>query len=197
MLKNVQSLATYGKVPKRETYFTVGFLNLNPQTWKSVHVFSFTLADFHCVDVSGPLKSVRIPRNVICYPKAMTNSFQILISKVCVQTVFFTQSIFYKSSKLCKILIFAVSPFSRNLNVSFIKTWMLSAAGLHAPHSVGRLVYRQPYVYQRQPYVSLTSTNVGSGAAATLRPASPTLFLNPQPGSTITSRRFLWRSTLW
>ena len=31
--------------------------------------------DFHCFGVSGPLPSVRRPRDVICFQKAMTNIF--------------------------------------------------------------------------------------------------------------------------
>ena len=36
---------------------------------------SLILSDFHCVGVSGLLRSVRRPRDVIYFPKAMTNSF--------------------------------------------------------------------------------------------------------------------------
>ena len=41
-----------------------------------------TLSDFHCVCVSGPLQNVRGPRDVIYFPKAITNSFRTSISKV-------------------------------------------------------------------------------------------------------------------
>ena len=45
--------------------------------------FRFTfLSELHSVGVSGPLQSVHRPRDMIYFLLAMTNSFQILISKV-------------------------------------------------------------------------------------------------------------------
>ena len=97
---------TFGKVPKRETYFTVGFLNLDPETWISVHVFSFTIADFHCEDVSGPLlKNIRRPRNVIYvirkpWPRAFRFWFPKCVFKLYIlQKVFFTNRLSFARFK--------------------------------------------------------------------------------------------------
>ena len=43
---------------------------------------SRTLTDFHCVGTFGPSQSIRGPRDVIYFPKAMTNSFHIFIGGV-------------------------------------------------------------------------------------------------------------------
>ena len=59
-----------------------------------------TLSHFHCIDVSRPLQSVRRPRDVKYFLKAMTNSFQTSIFKV----YFCEVDLAYASSKLCKFI---------------------------------------------------------------------------------------------
>ena len=69
-------------------------------------LFSPSLSDFHCVVVSRPLQSVRRPRFVICFLKAMTNSFHTSIAictfTKCIFPTLFFQSVFHDDKMMWK-----------------------------------------------------------------------------------------------